>query len=65
MTISKLSSHKFGENRAWQGGGGSYLLITFASRKGTITFQIENIFLRKTLPHSPQGKGFKLRLGDK
>jgi hypothetical protein len=25
-----------------------------------VDFQIENIFLRRTLPHSPQGKGFKL-----
>jgi hypothetical protein len=25
-----------------------------------IDFQIENIFLRRTLPHNPWGKGFKL-----
>jgi hypothetical protein len=25
-----------------------------------VDFQIENTFLRRTLPHNPQGKGFKL-----
>jgi hypothetical protein len=25
-----------------------------------VDFQIENMFLRRILPHNPQGKGFKL-----
>jgi hypothetical protein len=25
-----------------------------------VDFHIENMFLRRTLPHNPQGKGFKL-----
>jgi hypothetical protein len=25
-----------------------------------VDFQIDNMFLSRTLPHSPQGKGFKL-----
>jgi hypothetical protein len=28
-----------------------------------VDFQIENIFLRRTIPHNPQGKGFKLSPG--